>query len=99
MARDVYYPAAVDEETPTAPLLFVSHTGFLRATGEELRSPDPQERIERLRRGLGKLDNDFPQWLEAIESETADGLVLRFRDIDALRNVEVVMRNHGMHRR
>ena len=98
MAVDLDFPVEIDE-APAAPLIWISHAGFLRATGEELRSPVPDERMERLRRGLARLDNDFPGWLEAIEAETADGLTLRFRDIEAVRNVESTLRNRGLNDR
>jgi hypothetical protein len=95
MARDLDFPVEVDEE-PDAPLLWISHAGFQRATGEELRSPVPEERRERLCRGLAALDGDFPHWFEGIASETADGLMLRFRDVEAVRNVASKLRDRGL---
>ncbi|HEU4751777.1 MAG TPA: hypothetical protein VFU47_01635 [Armatimonadota bacterium] len=98
MAREFDFPVEAAGE-PTAPLLWVSYQGFRRATGEELRSPLPAEREERLRHGLATLDNDFPEWLEDVETETEDGLMLRFRDVEAVRNVASTLRNRGLNDR
>jgi hypothetical protein len=84
---------------PTAPLIWISHKGFLHATGEELRTPDHSELMERLRRGLARLDGDFPGWLQEVAAETDDGLVLRFCDLEAVRNVASTLSNHGLMQR
>ena len=81
---------------PTAPLLWISHQGFRRVTGQELRTPLRDEREQRLKLGLGTLDNDFPSWFEAVETETEDGLLLRFRDVEAVRNVASKLRDRGL---
>ena len=73
MARDFDFPEE-SREQPIAPLLWVSHDGFRRATGLELRTPVREEREERLRQGLATLDNDFPEWLDDVQTETEDGL-------------------------
>ena len=49
-----------------------------------------------IRKGLALLDNHFPAWLEDVVSETDDGLTLRFRDVEAVRNVASTLRNHGV---
>lgn len=81
---------------PIAPLIWISHNGFKHATGVDLRTPVRAELMVRLRQGLGVLDNDFPEWLEDVASETDDGLVLRFRDLEAVRNVASTLRNRGV---
>jgi hypothetical protein len=107
MARDfgfapvVEHPGETDDGRtqtlePDTPVLWISHKGFLRATGEELRTPDRQERLDRLMRGLGSLDNDFPRWLEAVEGETEDGLLLRFETVESVRNVASKLRDRGL---
>jgi hypothetical protein len=98
MARDFGFPAETNGN-PTTPLLWISHQGFLRATGEELRTPVPEERLVRLHQGLASLDNDFPGWLEAIETETEDGLTLRFQNVEAVRNVASKLRDYGLNDR
>lgn len=81
---------------PTAPLIWISHNGFQHATGVDLRTPAHEELMDRLRRGLAVLDNHFPAWLESVVSETDDGLTLRFRDVEAVRNVASTLLNHGV---
>lgn len=98
MAREFGYPMEEGGE-PTAPLLWVSHAGFLRATGEELRTPLRKERMERLRRGLGSLDRDFPSWLQEEAGLTEDGVTLRFQDLEATRNVAAKLRDRGLNDR
>jgi hypothetical protein len=95
MARDFDFPVEAGER-PIAPLLWISYPGFLRATGEDLRTPVPEERNERLCRGLASLDNDFPNWLDQIAGETNDGINLRFRDLEAVQNVESKLRDRGL---
>lgn len=95
MARDFDFPVESGER-PTAPLLWISYRGFQRATGEDLRTPVPEEREERLRRGLAALDADFPDWLDRLAGETNDGIELRFRDLEAVRNVESKLRDRGL---
>ena len=98
MARDFDFPEE-SREQPIAPLLWVSHDGFRRATGLELRTPVREEREERLRQGLATLDNDFPDWLDDVQTETDDGLTLRFRDVEAVRNVASKLRDRGLNDR
>jgi len=81
---------------PIAPLIWVSRNGFQHCDGADLRTPVRAELMERLQRGLAVLDNDFPAWLEDVVSETDDGLVLRFQDVEAVRNVASTLRNHGV---
>ena len=47
MARDFDFPVEAAER-PTAPLIWISEKGFLRATGEDIRTLVPEERKERL---------------------------------------------------
>jgi len=98
MAVDFDFPVETNDK-PTQPLLWVSYRGFLRATGEDLRTPVASERKERLNRGLLSLDNDFPGWLEEMADDSADGVTLRFRDLEALRNVESKLRDRGLNDR
>src|SRR5205807_2635847 len=95
MARDFDFPVEVDER-PTAPLIWIEERAFLRATGEDPRTPLPEERRERVCRGLAALDSDFPGWLDEIAGETDDGIVLRFRDLEAVLNVESRLRDRGL---
>jgi hypothetical protein len=81
---------------PDEPVLWITFDGLYRATGEELRTPVSTERMLRLTRGLQTLDSDFPKWLVGVEGETADGLVLRFRDVEAVRNVAAKLRDRGL---
>jgi hypothetical protein len=55
----------------------------------------PEERKERLRKGLAALDNDFPEWLEDANDE-GSGISLRFRDLEAVRNVASKLRDRGL---
>jgi hypothetical protein len=84
---------------PIAPLIWISHNGFQHATGVDLRTPVHAELLERLGQGLAMLDNDFPDWLEGVAAETDDGLVLRFRDLEAVRNVASTLQHHGVMQR
>jgi hypothetical protein len=81
---------------PDEPVLRITFDGFYRVTGEELRTPLKAEREARLIRGLASLDSDFPNWLREVEGETADSLVLRFRDVEAVRNVASKLRDRGL---
>jgi hypothetical protein len=81
---------------PAEPVLWITFDGFYRATGEELRTPASTERMLRLTRGLKTLDSDFPKWLAGVEGERADGLVLRFQDVAAVRNVASKLRDRGL---
>jgi hypothetical protein len=81
---------------PIAPLIWISHNGFQHATGQDLRTPVHEELMDRLRCGLAVLDSHFPAWLEGVVSETDDGLTLRFRDLEAVRNVASTLSNHGV---
>jgi hypothetical protein len=98
MARDFDFPVEVDDE-PTAPLIWIEHRAFQRATGEDLRTPSEEERRERLCRGLATLDADFPEWLEDGAADTDDGVTLRFRDLEAVRNVSAKLRDRGLNDR
>lgn len=93
MAKEVAFPDG------DAPVLWIGHRGFLRVTGEELRTPVFEERMERLRTGLASLDGDFPGWLVGVDGETDDGLVLRFRDREAAVNVAAKLRDRGVYDR
>lgn len=84
---------------PIAPLIWISHNGFQHATGVDLRTPVHAELMDRLRDGLAVLDNDFPKWLQGVVAETDDGLVLRFDDLEAVRNVASTLQNHGVMQR
>ncbi|MBW3623539.1 MAG: hypothetical protein KY468_09040 [Armatimonadetes bacterium] len=92
---DFDFPVEDNQENPAAPLLWVSYQGFQRATGEELRTPVRDELKERLNKGLASLDGDFPNWLEEV-SDAGDGVTLRFRDLEAVRNVASKLRDRGL---
>ena len=95
MAREFDFPVE-DREQPIGALLWISYRGLERATGEELQTPLREEQLERLRRGLASLDRDFPTWLVEVASDTEDGLTLRFRDVEAVRNVAAKLRDRGL---
>lgn len=93
---DYDFPVESNLENPTAPLLWISYDGFERATGINLRTPLEDEKRERLNNGLAKLDNDFPGWLEETAGDTADGITLRFKDLEAVENVASKLRDRGL---
>jgi hypothetical protein len=98
MALDFSFPVP-DDGGAAAPLMWISYDAFERVTGENLQTPLAEEQAERVRRGLDGLDHDFPGWLEEIASHTNQGIVLRFRDLDAVRNVESKLRDRGLNDR
>lgn len=93
---DFDFPVEDNREQPTAPLLWISYKGFFRATGEELRTPVRDELRDRLNKGLAALDNDFPGWLDDVAGDSGDGITLRFRDLEAVRNVASKLRDRGL---
>lgn len=86
-------------QDPPEPNLWITHAGFERATGIDLRTPVHEELIDRVKQGLEKLDNDFPAWFAGVVGERDDGLVLRFRDAEAMNNVVSTLRNRGLNDR
>ncbi|MFN3649458.1 MAG: hypothetical protein ACK47B_07725 [Armatimonadota bacterium] len=98
MARDFGIEAAT-VPAGTQPTVWITHDGFERATGIDLRTPVRSELLSRIRDGLDSLDHDFPSWFTGVAGEREDGLVLRFRDTEALNNVVSKLRDRGLNDR